>query len=568
MPHDEFEELIRKGEHDSAENLLATLDLNELQRKQKLAMLEIERSDFDKASELTLSLYEAADPSNANEYVKSVQLRALFLHKRGRLTETVDIVENFLDLYEPQLNADRELLDCFGYIYNSYGSVLFRMGRLQPALGAYTKSLEFRAQLEDLYLVALSFGNIAIIYNEMGKYPLAEEYYKKALDQFIQGGFVYESRITHNNLGVVYLDQGRLNEAEVHFGRSQEISDEYADEMMKGVCLNNLGNVARAKKEFEVAEERYLDALEIRKRIGSTFQLVYSYFYLCQNSLDQGDRELAKDYLDKLEGISGEHPENITFHQMYQSMKGSYLKGSSRQSSRFEARQIFLDLLEQETSDSNLKVGALLTTCEFLLEELKTAQESDAVDEEQEILSEIAKYSDKMATVASEAGIMILDVQAKFLQAYIALSNVEVEKAKELIEEAESIAEEYGFSYFSIRSPEPEPNEERQHTVGSLESKMSINKIIHSLPKLKIIFYLFDKEWVGFTELRKELGFSAGNLGKHCDQLADVGYLEKTKMLDEDSKFVTVYRLTEIGISEFRKYATHIRHQFQITEMI
>ena len=65
-------------------------------------------------------------------------------------------------------------------------------------------------------------------------------------------------------------------------------------------------------------------------------------------------------------------------------------------------------------------------------------------------------------------------------------------------------------------------------TDAGRETKMAINKIIHSLPKLKIIFYLFDKDFVSFTE-----GAELGEIGKEQLQFL-IDHLEEENPEDQD----------------------------------
>jgi DNA-binding MarR family transcriptional regulator len=81
----------------------------------------------------------------------------------------------------------------------------------------------------------------------------------------------------------------------------------------------------------------------------------------------------------------------------------------------------------------------------------------------------------------------------------------------------------------------------------------SLNKIIHSLPRLLIVTSLLKNIELTFTELIELTKMSPGNLGKHCDKLIESKYVHKEKQFIDD-RFLTVYSLTPEGMNEFNKY--------------
>ena len=92
----------------------------------------------------------------------------------------------------------------------------------------------------------------------------------------------------------------------------------------------------------------------------------------------------------------------------------------------------------------------------------------------------------------------------------------------------------------------------------SLEFHDSINKIIHSIPRLKIILVLNHYSKLTFRELQDKVGLTPGHLGKQLDKLSEAGYIVKRKDII-DTKFVTTYEITPEGVQEFRKYASIIK---------
>jgi len=186
--------------------------------------------------------------------------------------------------------------------------------------------------------------------------------------------------------------------------------------------------------------------------------------------------------------------------------------------------------------------------------------------------NEVKTYTAQISKMSEKANLIGMKIQAMILQSYVELSQLQIEVAKSLIDEAKLLSEKYEIRYFPVAMPDDErlsdapKTETKGYTAGSLEVKQSINKIIHSLPRLRIIFYLYDKPFATFMEMKETLGFSPGKLGKHCDHLTEVGYLDKRKEFD-GNKYVTAYRITPLGSQEFRTYAEALKYQLQAVSL-
>lgn len=85
-----------------------------------------------------------------------------------------------------------------------------------------------------------------------------------------------------------------------------------------------------------------------------------------------------------------------------------------------------------------------------------------------------------------------------------------------------------------------------------------INSVIHQPVRLQIMTFLHMAKKANFSELKRELNITDGNLGSH------LGKLEEHKFIKSKKKFVmkkpsTVVSITEKGENELIKYLAVIK---------
>jgi DNA-binding MarR family transcriptional regulator len=81
----------------------------------------------------------------------------------------------------------------------------------------------------------------------------------------------------------------------------------------------------------------------------------------------------------------------------------------------------------------------------------------------------------------------------------------------------------------------------------------NIDRLIHEPGRLMIMAYLSVVESADFLFLKRQTGFTWGNLSAHISKLEKAGYIEVTKEFVE-KKPHTVLHLTEVGRNAFDKY--------------
>ena len=81
----------------------------------------------------------------------------------------------------------------------------------------------------------------------------------------------------------------------------------------------------------------------------------------------------------------------------------------------------------------------------------------------------------------------------------------------------------------------------------------AIDDVIHSRVRLAIMSFLMTAGKADFSELKKQVQVSDGNLSTHLKKLEDHGYVTTTKQF-VDKKPQTSVELTKEGKASFRSY--------------
>ena len=111
---------------------------------------------------------------------------------------------------------------------------------------------------------------------------------------------------------------------------------------------------------------------------------------------------------------------------------------------------------------------------------------------------------------------------------------------------------------------EAAPAKARKAKSASVAPKVpELDRVIHERIRLGIISALAANEHVTFSDLRKVLDTTDGNLSVHARKLEEAGYVECTKSF-EGRMPKTEYRLTPAGRAALTKYLSHMEALIQV----
>ncbi len=391
---------------------------------------------------------------------------------RGELDRALECHQQGLAIHG-ELGNKRGIGDAF----NNMGLVWQSKGNLEPALEHYQKGLVIFEELDDRRRIATSLSNMGNVYSIKGDLPSALECHEQSLAIREELGLNHDVLHSLINLGVLYQLKGDLERALQYYRRGLAISEEVGTRRGIALALGNLGEVHRLKGDLTRALEYYQRSLSIYDELGArqdvarmlgnigethrqkgspTRALEYYQRSLALNeeigdkistagvlrqliavALDGNDRALAQEQLQKLQRLN-ERADNRVIDQNYRVARALWLKTTARARHKVEAQQILEELVEEDIADHSLTVIAMIHLCDLLLSELRMTGE-------EEVLGEVKNLTHRLHDIAIQQSSHSLLAETYLLQSKLALMELDVGQARELLVQAHTIADEKGL---------------------------------------------------------------------------------------------------------------------------
>ena len=168
-------------------------------------------------------------------------------------------------------------------------------------------------------LLAKTFNNLGLAYEEMGLYDKAEEFLKKAMEVDLEINDNINLSNRYNNIGLLKAAHNRIDEAMDYFRKSLKI-DEFLNNLPKmAISYDNIGDIILKTGDLEKAKEYFDKAVEIHKKIGNERGLSLSYINLGNMYFLSDDSFEAKRYYSMALNIDikyGEEQNILSDYQM------------------------------------------------------------------------------------------------------------------------------------------------------------------------------------------------------------------------------------------------------------
>lgn len=334
------------------------------------------------------------------------------------------------------------------YINQCFGDYFNLKGEREKAFDYFEKGLQFYQEINDKMMIGWSLNNCGEIYQQKGELNKALDYFKKAFRIFIELGRPNYVQINvntndiHFNISVVQYLKGEFDDAiEIRKdlldrSRNEQIIDREA------IYLTSLAEVFLQKGKTKEAYDYVKESLAIREEIGDTFGICNSLYLLILIAFESNDKELAKKYLEQLQPVVNEL-RSKPWNQKYQYLKALVLKMSNVISDRIQA-EVLLEQLLKEELNYKLLTGTLFSLCELLILELKESSVK-------EILEKILKYVNELHNFAKLTNSYTLIIETLWLQSQLALLELNVKKAEDLLSQANLIAEKRGLERLRLK---------------------------------------------------------------------------------------------------------------------
>lgn len=392
------------------------------------------KGELDKAIEsLQQSIFIFQNLGLNYEIACSLNLLGTVFGQKGEFDRAHNNLNRSLEIFVTYDN-NKQILKTL----NNIGMILWQKGDLDAALEYYKRGQILANELDNKKANAALLLNMGLIHRDRGNYSFSLDYYQKALEIFSELKRKNEVAICLNNIGSILLMKGELDQVHRYFDQSLAIKIEVDDKEGIAFCYNNIGYILEMKGDLAGSTEEYRKGLEIFEQIGNNLNISLSLWNLIRVSV-LADLPLDyEQYLEKLKKIY-DTDLNKQINQRYRFSKALVLKTSERVAKKGESQRI-LEQLAQELINLDLGVQILLNLCELLLEEIKLTGND-------EIIKEVKFYLEKLHEIAGEENSYPWLVQIYWLQSRLAMLELDIEKAQDLLSRAEELAKSKGLDH-------------------------------------------------------------------------------------------------------------------------
>ena len=369
------------------------------------------------------------DPSTEKLRRDLLFIKSWTLFLKSKMKDAVESARECLRLTEEvKLGNKLDLAatySLFGWIYNF-------PGKRGKALDYAMKSLEYIKELNNPPYTAGNYNLIASIYLAEGDYDKALQYSKLCLSiEGISGRTKLDTLI---NLGRIYYFKSEINRALKYTQQALALAEalNITDQLI--TLLFSMGYLYRVIGENDLAREHFERCITLSEKWGINRFIGIALSLLTITYIDEKAPEIADRYFSRLSEL---YNQQEATRGNYLSTKAYILKNSTRMRDRVEAQTIFKELIEIAQGDT--LIWTLGSLCDLLLEELSLYNDLKILDEIIPLISRSLEMAEKARNYSWLA-------ETKLLQAKLALIQMKFEEGRQLMIEAQCIADLHGLN--------------------------------------------------------------------------------------------------------------------------
>lgn len=441
------EKLLRKGKFQEAQEIVDTLFKIEsitpdflLSCKLLKARIYLKQGRFQDTQEIAEEVLKECLVDKKKYYsVDALIILAEASWRIGRLDKgSTYIREGEKILNEIGGEKKRETQQRKGELLYQKGILFSRKGQLDEALEFLKESLSFRRKMGNNYGIGEALNSIGVTYFYMGLLEKALDVYLASLEIKKHLGNIQQLAIAYNNIGDLFFAQGELKSAEIYYQRSLNLFQETGNKEHISNAIHNVGKLYHHQGEFIQALEHLEKALAIAEELGNNLSISENLYHLINVALDKNDDDLSQKYFQYLQQIA-ETIDNPIVQQRFQVAQALILKSKERIRSKMKALELLEEIIRGDRVNHELTIAAMLHSCDLLLFELR-------IYGEEEVLLEINEIAKQLLEIASDQAQHSLLAETYLLQSRLAMIELDIEKAQELLAKAHLIAEKRGLS--------------------------------------------------------------------------------------------------------------------------
>jgi tetratricopeptide (TPR) repeat protein len=292
-------------------------------------------------------------------------------------------------------------------------------------------SLAIATKLGNKSLIAYHYQYKAGIYISQRDFKQAIDSYKKAYTilKEIKSTFL----LGVNHIGYIYRELFQLDKALEFFQEALKYEPLY-----RSLNLHDIGYIYYLKNEPEKAREYYMKSMELDDKMNITMLSAHIHYELILILLELRDVNQAKKHLEHMKQLN-EKSDFKTTKLQYRFATILVLKASKDFSDWGQAAKLLEEFLKLDLVDPyfQFRQDALYALLEIRVKELQFTTTEDA-------LEEVKKQAIRLEVEAKEKQLHWLLANVYRLQSQLALVELDLKKALELLDAAQEIADEIG----------------------------------------------------------------------------------------------------------------------------
>lgn len=420
-----------------------------------LGMLEKALEHISEAEGLLNSMSDKLSSEFLKLKADFLLIKSIACHHTTDHNKALELAQEWLALREKL----SEKLD-IALIYSQIADIYIFKSDPTTALDYAMKSFAIQEELQNQIGIATSLYLIGLSYYSKGDFDQALKFVKQSLTlREISTSTKLQSI---HLLGAIYKEKGELDRTLKYYIRAAKLAEQeaYVEDFLENTM--GIGATYRMKGNLEKATEYLQNSMELSKKYKIPYGIRTSLFYLILTNLDKNSLNQAQLYLKQLEEFAHQNESRI-FNQVHIISKALVLKKSGRIRNRTEAELLLKQITEDEISSPQLYLLALVNLCELFLEELDMTNNSEVLDELNPLIAQLSN-------IAKDQNAYLWLAEIKLLQAKLALIQMKIKEAEQLITQSQQIAELHGLNLLAIRiSIEHDTLLEQLSTWNSLE---------------------------------------------------------------------------------------------------
>jgi len=362
----------------------------------------------------------------------------------GDLENAIVNYHRSIAIYET-LNKKKSIF----YQFDAIGWIKRAQGKLDEALDYFHKMLNLAKEIHSEMHIAMAKYSIAFTNFYKGDLDQATEYIQESLAVYEKLKHFGGLSAVYSVFGSIYRGKGEYDKSLEYYHKVLTIINENFN-IQQGVphfycyAYRNIGWIYYYKNKIKKSIEYLREAVKVHNSLCEynntifDYDLIFFHLLLILSSIEIDDNQQIENSMMELSKFAHKWPWTEFFRKFGEAI---ILKNKQRAKYRFQAQQIFEEILE-EKFDYQVEFMIQVNLCDLLLEELKYSGSEEILIEIQDLLNRISDVATKQRSITT-----LVDLYS--LQAKLALIEGNAELSNELLTKALTIAENKGMELLS-----------------------------------------------------------------------------------------------------------------------